>query len=321
MISRMPTIAIAAALLSLAFYSPVRADERQEAVEAYERGVEHFEAERFNEAADAFRRADRLKPSWKLLYNIGQSEAAGRRFGLALEAFEQYLVEGGDDVPGDRREEVLAEIQRLRVLVGVLEVSAPDGALLLVDGIERGSAPFTGPVRVAAGEHEVVLRGGDELLLEQSVTVAGGMTSGIEVEEPDAEQSAPQPATAPQPAAAPEPEPAEDEGGRVWTWIALGTGAALVAGGAVAGGVSIGKEKDLESKCDGGVCDSSLASERDTVKSLNSTADILYGVGAAALVSGAVLFFVEPDGEEERPLAVAPRVGPDGAGLAVQGRF
>ena len=31
----------------------------------------------------------------------GQAEAAGKRYGLALEAFEKYLAEGGDEEPTD----------------------------------------------------------------------------------------------------------------------------------------------------------------------------------------------------------------------------
>jgi len=109
----------------------------EEAKEWHSQGLELFEAQQYSRAAEAFRRAWALKPSWKLLYNIGQAEAAASQYGLALDAFEAYLVEGADDVPAERHEEVLAEIQRLRVLVGVVELSAPGGAELVVDAIER----------------------------------------------------------------------------------------------------------------------------------------------------------------------------------------
>jgi tetratricopeptide (TPR) repeat protein len=63
---------------------------------AFAGGSRLFDKGDFPAAAEAFREANRLNPSWKLYYNIGRAEAAAERYGLALEAFEQYLAEGGD---------------------------------------------------------------------------------------------------------------------------------------------------------------------------------------------------------------------------------
>ena len=57
--------------------------------------------ERFLEAVRAFRSANEINPSWKIEFNIGQCEAALKRYGLAMEAFEKYLALGGDEVPTD----------------------------------------------------------------------------------------------------------------------------------------------------------------------------------------------------------------------------
>ncbi|MCK9461397.1 MAG: hypothetical protein M0R80_17340 [Proteobacteria bacterium] len=82
-------------------------DEADPAKAAFGLGGELFDKGDYAAAADAFREANRLKPSWKLFYNIGQAEAAGRRYGLALEAFERYLIEGGDEIAADRNDEVI----------------------------------------------------------------------------------------------------------------------------------------------------------------------------------------------------------------------
>ncbi|HUT77837.1 MAG TPA: tetratricopeptide repeat protein [Polyangia bacterium] len=302
------------------------ADADAEAKKIYQQGVDAFEDGRFDDAALAFRQAYDLKPSWKLLYNMGQSEAAARRYGLALDAFEKYLVGGGDEIQGDRREEVLAEIQRLRVLVGVVEVRAPDGTEFLLDGYSYGRTPFPGPVRVAAGEHQAVLRRGDEVLLEKKIGIAGGMTTTLAAEAGVKAPPAGDPAEKKQEPVGEEPGPAEGEepgtesGGRVWTWVALGVGVAAVAGGGITGGLAMGREKDLLADCSDNHCPFSLKGEADTIKNMNLTADILYGVGAAAIIAGIVLFFVEPTGEAEAPVAFAPAVG-DGLGLSVAGRF
>jgi len=292
------------------------ADSDAEAKQVYRQGVEAFEDGRFDDAARLFRRANELKPSWRLLYNLGQSEAAARRFGLAIDAFEKYLVGGGDDVPGERREEVLAEIQRLRVLVGAVEVRAPEGTELLIDGISYGKVPFSGPVRVAAGEHRAVLRLGDEVLLERKVGIAGGMTTSLAVDETVAG-----PVDDGEPPQREDPEPGPDPGGgRVWTWVALGLGVAAVAGGGVTGGLSMKREGDLMERCPNKACAESERGEADTIRRMNLTADILYGVGAVAIVTGIVLFFVEPGARTESQVTVLPASG-DHPGFSLTGRF
>ncbi len=59
----------------------------------YRKGIEDFKAARYQNAVNAFREAYSARPSWKILYNIGQCEAAITRYGLALEAFEKYMVQ------------------------------------------------------------------------------------------------------------------------------------------------------------------------------------------------------------------------------------
>jgi hypothetical protein len=167
----------------------------------YKKGVKFFDKGDFVEASKAFREANRLKPSWKLFYNIGQSEAAAGRYGLALEAFEAYLVQGADQVPEGRGETVLKEVQRLRVLVGTIQVEAPKGTALEVDDMPRGEIPFQGPVRVAAGKHRVVLKVDGKIALDQQISVAGGMTTNVELKE--------QPVAAPETGEGPAPEEAQ----------------------------------------------------------------------------------------------------------------
>jgi tetratricopeptide (TPR) repeat protein len=79
-------------------------DQPDEAMAFFKKGIDLFNAEKYEDAASAFRRAYELKPNWKLNYNIGQSEAAAKRLGLALQAFEAYLSQGGDDISTERRD-------------------------------------------------------------------------------------------------------------------------------------------------------------------------------------------------------------------------
>jgi len=286
----------------------------EEAKEWHSQGLELFEAQQYSRAAEAFRRAWALKPSWKLLYNIGQAEAAASQYGLALDAFEAYLVEGADDVPAERHEEVLAEIQRLRVLVGVVELSAPGGAELVVDGFSRGRIPFDGPIRVAAGKHRIQVILAGETLLDRRVSIAGGMTTTLEVGSgepqapPDEEESEPGREVAADDGG--EPAGEESSGLLVGGLVSLGLGAAGVAVGAVYAyrfGEDYEEYESLARSADRARFDE-LENE---VLPLDQTLEIVgLALGGALVVTGAALLIADAAGGEDvdrEDVSVAPR--------------
>jgi tetratricopeptide (TPR) repeat protein len=85
-----------------------------EARELFERGVEAFDAERYDEALALFLESHALRPSPLVLYNIAVAERRLGRLGDAIAHLEQYLA-GAE--PGDaRRELILAELEELRRL-------------------------------------------------------------------------------------------------------------------------------------------------------------------------------------------------------------
>ena len=132
-------------------FMPTVAAAADQARTLFQKGTDLFAGEKYEEAVEAFRAAYAVRPSWKLLFNIGQAEAAARRYGQALEAFEQYLAEAGDEISLERQQEVQNEARRLREMVGTLMVTAPSGAMILVDDLERGTAPMPDGILVSAG--------------------------------------------------------------------------------------------------------------------------------------------------------------------------
>lgn len=304
-------VAVSVAALSAAVAGTVD----EEARIHFEEGVRLYEDGQYEQAAIAFARAYELKPSFKLLFNIGQAESELKHYARALEAFTRYLAEGGDQVPADRVTTVKSEIERLNALVGLIIVECPvAGARVLLDNENKGETPLESPIFVDIGKHEVVIKQGQDELLREVVRVAGGQRVTLEVE---AEGGATE--GSPGDAAAPTEEP--DDGGRVWTWVALGVGGAAGIAGAAIGGAAMSKKSDLESSCEGNHCPPSQQSEADTIKTMNLTADVLFGVAAAGVVTGIILFFVEPDADSETEVAVTPAFTATGAGLAVGGRF
>ncbi len=178
-------------VFALALFSrPVMADDKQDpneevAKQHFQEGSAFFEQKKFEDAVRSFRAAYKIKPTWKLHYNIAQAETAAKRYGLALEQFESYLAKGGDDVLTDREQEVLREIDRLRLLVGVLEVDASPGTEVYVDAIHRGTVPLKGLIRVAVGDHNVTMKYGGKAIFSRRLKIAGGVHTWVYARLPD----------------------------------------------------------------------------------------------------------------------------------------
>ncbi|MBN2718881.1 MAG: hypothetical protein JXX14_23750 [Deltaproteobacteria bacterium] len=160
----------------------IHADE-PDAGELFNQGISLFENGSYDAAAKAFVAAHETKPTWKILFNIAQAYAAAKKYGLALDYFEKYLAQGGDDIPQDRMTEIIGEVDRLRKMVGVISVSAPEGTELLIDGESRGTVPLPGNTRVAMGEHTFVLTKDGEILASRRLVITGSMVTAISVDD------------------------------------------------------------------------------------------------------------------------------------------
>jgi len=271
----------------------------------YQQGIALFGEGRYTEASDAFREADRIKPSWKIHYNIGQSEAAAGRYGLAIEAFERYLAEGRDEIPTDRKDYVLKELERLRMMVGRVEVRAPDGAEVIIDGVARGKAPFSAPLLVTLGkEQEVVVTDQGKEILRTTVIVHGDMTAVVDANRPEPAAEEPKPAM--------ESRPRKDQGlDPLYVWIGIGATAAF-------GGTTLALNFVAQDKKDQFDKDRSNQGLKDQGEMLQKAGIAFLALtGAAAVATGLLAIFtdwslLDGSGKEKAGLRFGPG---DRAGL------
>jgi len=291
-------------------------------------GTKAYSNGKYEEAATAFRAAYAIKPSWKLLFNIGQAEASCKRYGIALDAFERYLAEGGDEITAQRRKEVDSEIEKLQPLVGSVDIIAPSGVSVWVDGIDMGTTPFPGRLRLTSGvEHRMEFRKDGTVLDTQVVKLARQESRDVKMTEtPSTTAAATAPATA-------SPEPAVPVGDsmtpderklhkmkrqakalKIAGWVSLGVGVAGIAGGAV-----------LMATADtsGGTADTTDAATESATRWEGVG---LLVIGCAAAVTGAVLLGVGAKKKKnaaqfEQTISATPIADVHGAGLLIRGTF
>jgi len=293
----------------------------------YEQGISYYENGDYTDAATAFREAYTLRPSWKILFNLGQAEAAATRYGLAMEAFQKYLINGGDDIPDDRKDYVTAEIRRLKELVGEVEVDAPEKSAVYIDGVLRGTAPLLSPVLVVGGtKHEAVVTLDRDELLRREFSVWGGKK--IKLVAQKEQEKAPEPvavAEEPEPVKEqeePEPEPEQEtqQLDPLYFWLSLGATAAF--GGATLAVEFVVRDKYEEYEDKG---DSSIKDEGRTLQPVGIA--FLALTGAAAIATGVLAYFtfaetgdsVETGDEADTAeIHVAPWAGTGSGGLMLE---
>ncbi|WP_437499511.1 PEGA domain-containing protein [Sorangium sp. So ce1099] len=156
------------------------ASAKAEAEARFERGLRMYRAEAWEAAAAEFLESRRLYPTW------GATSIAARclqklgRTTEALEMFESLLSDFGNVLPADAKEAALAEVERLRELVGAIAIEggAP-GAVVIVDGQRRAELPLSAPLRVEAGAHAVRIQKDGFEPFEARVEVLGRQTARV----------------------------------------------------------------------------------------------------------------------------------------------
>ncbi len=209
----MKTRSIAAALLvafaPLALGAPAFAQPADDptitaARARFQEGVAFYDQGQFEKARASFLQAYALRKHPAVLLNLAQSSL---RSGHALEAakyFQQYLKESQGLSPAQRADAERG-LNEARQKLGRIEIAAPAGSVLTVDGEGVGTAPLTDPVDVEPGSHKV--KAGNE---ELKVDVAAGQRANARFGGGNVPSPVILPAPLPAPATVPGPPPPAD---------------------------------------------------------------------------------------------------------------
>lgn len=132
-------------------------------------------------ALSEFERAYAIRPHFSVLYNIGQVRSTLGRPVEAVAAFEQYLADGGKQVPESRRKEVEALLESNRIRIGQVRITSEAGGATRVwlDGVELKAKQLEAPIPVAGGEHSVVAASGSSFLDARVISVTPGETAAL----------------------------------------------------------------------------------------------------------------------------------------------
>jgi hypothetical protein len=328
------------ALLAQAAPPPADAENKAKAQALLVEGSALYRNGEYAAALAKFEAAYAVFPSPKLWFNIGQANRDLDRPVRALDAFERYLS-GVPDAPPDMAADARASVADLQKKLGRLRIDCETpGAEISLDGKPIGTAPLPDAIWATLGRHQVTASSaGFAPAIEGVDVVAGGLHKvGLRLAAlapPPPPPPAPAPAPVvetppltPVPALTPRTELTEPaappanarEGwwlGRKWTWVAAGS-AVLLGVGATVLSVSVKSRYDeLNTSCGSGNPDRPGCDPGDisSLSARQTTANLLWGLTGAAVVTASVLFFVEGPS-----VAVAPMAG-EIKGLRAEVRF
>jgi len=254
-------------------------DERaQEARTRYDRGMQLYNEGAAEGALVEFERAYQLAPSYRLLYNIALIRLQLNDYAQALKAFQEYLAEGGTEIPSVRRSEVERQLASLRSKVGRVElVSGARGADVLVDDVAVGRIPLGELLVLNPGRRRITIaRGG--LSSTTVVTVAGQDHLKVEMalDTPRLQPTAPV-GIAASPSRAP-------------VYVSWSVTAGLAAATAVVGILTLGAMSDLDDeRARAPTSRAQLDDAESKMMQLALATDIL--AGATAIAGATALYF------------------------------
>jgi hypothetical protein len=328
--------------------------ERVQARAAFQRGVEAYAAERFQEALASFQEAYRIAPHPSVRVNMANCYERLARPLEALDHFERFLAEAENASPEQQRE-VRAAVRRLRQQVGEVFVRVqPDGATVRVGDVLR-TAPVLEPIELARGVHrvevsfaghrtetrDVEVRGGDRVELTVTLVPAAPevVTPPPEVLDADVADAGTEDDTDGDTAEVTEDafdDDDDDGGGRRLHFdaptIAAGAATVVLLGTTIGLGVAaLGAESDFDDAVERSMS-APTAVERNEARADGRDADrrasrlsIATDVFAVTtvLAAGATVFFLLWDRGEDtaQTTQVAPIAGPNAGGVLVRRSF
>jgi hypothetical protein len=336
---------------ALALPAPARAADEKATREAQGRfveGITRVRAGDFEGARMSFAQAYTVLHKPDILWNLALAEDKSGHLVDALAHFKQLARDGATDAD---RAKANKHVDQLMAETGHIEVAAPPGAQVMVDGESAGVAPLAAAVDVAPGKHHVELRPAQGASKATDTDAFAGQTARVSflVAEPGATPATAQAsgaateaqAAAPEASPAPQPPPDQVQTGqgvspaRIITVASLGAaGAASVFLGVYFGLAAQSDANDVkgfQSANGSSYCAVVTSTNAKTCSTWNSTVDSQnrdaavsdgFYVAGGLLVAGAVAtWFLWPKGSTSPSATIVPVVGPGGAGLTAVGRF
>jgi tetratricopeptide (TPR) repeat protein len=144
----------------------------KEAKKLFDEGVALYKTGKYEEARVKFKAAYGLKKRPSIIINLANAEMQTKR---PLDAAAHYReVLGMADAKPDDKEDAKNGLAEVRKQLAVIQIDAPAGSAVTIDGEAKGTTPIEGGIEVLPGAHTVVVKVAGKDITEKVSPNAGG---------------------------------------------------------------------------------------------------------------------------------------------------
>ena len=146
-------------LLQLMLVGQSAADDKEDAKQLFDDGKALFMEKKYEAAIESFKASLEKYPTYNGYFNLANCYTAVLRYGDALAVVAEMRKTLGPSEKPEMRQKFEEFETSILAVVGKLRIDvAPEGAAIIVDGEEMGTAPLYDPMLLGPGYHEVIVR-------------------------------------------------------------------------------------------------------------------------------------------------------------------
>ncbi len=310
-------VVCASVALALPAQAQPNAQAKAAAEALFDEGKKLLNAGDYPAACQKFEESDKLDPALGTELNLASCYEKGGRTASAWAMFRRVAAVAKTKKQADREKLARDRADALESVLSRLTIVVPDAVRVSGLSVRRNGEPvdpalYGQPVPIDPGAIEIEASAPGKRTFEKSLSLARSQNETLTVpaleDESAAAAPAPPPDAPPQvttmpvdaPPAEPAPPPDESGSGSSQRTIGLVVGGVGIVGLAVGGYFGLraqSKNDDSKSEClpsDPNRCSARGVSLRDDARSAGNVATVAGGLGLAAVIGGAVLYFTAP---------------------------
>jgi hypothetical protein len=272
----------------------------------YDAARDLFKSGDFTSAYAKFQRALELSSDPRLNWNLAACERKVKHNANVLRLIERYLHDGEGWLSEEEKKEATRAAAAVRAFVASASVTSQpaEGVEVYVDDVRVAVTPVDAPIWIDTGSHRVRFAKAGLRPVERTEDIKAGAELGwtVDLEHAAAPRSEPEATPAVRPKTPDAPETATRSSRIRGPLIVGGAGLAVAATGTVLVLLTAHQFSVLRGDC-GTACDPSRWHSQRT---LQTVGDVLLGVGAAAVVAGALWFVLSAGKPTRTGSAVIP---------------
>ena len=339
---------LAPCALAVCLLPEAAAADPERAQRLFDEGLDAMLAGDFEAGCEKLSESLRVDFSGGTLFTLAECRAKQGKVATAVDRYSEYVEYWNSlgpkeqvkhrarfDVSTSERAELIKVVPTIKLL---LPAWAPEGTVVMKNGVILARGMLGRPLRVDPGEHIFVTQAPGDPVTERRTHIARGqhltmtlpvnvsMDGGRRRDAPPKTPERPRQAAPPAPTAtAPAAPPARDDpptSRRGLAFVVGGVGVAGFAVGSVTGAMTLAKRDTILEQCDGRFCTPEGKDSADSAQRLALVSTVGFGVGIAGVTTAVVLLLLEPPPESRA--SVTPTVGAVGTGggfVGARGRW